>query len=133
MEHGPFVSSARSHSKALSITSKSRVMQFAAYTYDVSMGEILTTLMQGGCVCVPSEEERMSNLAATVNKLNVNWMFLTPTVAGFLKPLEVPGLKTLVLGGEHATEENIKTWADHVYLINSYGKSSLSSSGAGGI
>ncbi|CZR70233.1 uncharacterized protein PAC_20134 [Phialocephala subalpina] len=121
MEHGPFVSSARSHSKALRITSKSRVMQFAAYTYDVSMGEILTTLMQGGCVCVPSEEERMSNLRAAVNKLGVNWMFLTPTVAGFLKPTVVPGLETLVLGGEHATEDNIKIWAEHVYLINSYG------------
>ncbi|KAF8860374.1 hypothetical protein BDZ45DRAFT_800950 [Acephala macrosclerotiorum] len=121
MEHGSFVSSARSHSKALSITSNSRVMQFAAYTYDVSMGEILTTLMQGGCVCVPSEEERMSNLAAAVNKLNVDWMFLTPTVAAFFKPSDMPGLETLVLGGEHATEENIKTWAEHVYLINSYG------------
>ncbi|KAL3421676.1 hypothetical protein PVAG01_05832 [Phlyctema vagabunda] len=121
MEHGPFVSSARSHSKALCIDSKSRVLQFAAYTYDVSMGEILTTLMQGGCVCIPSEEERLSNLAGAINSFNVNWTFLTPTVAGFLDPSKVPGLKTLVLGGEHATSMNIKTWSEKVHLINSYG------------
>lgn len=122
MSHGAFVSSATEHSKALSINAKSRVMQFANYTYDVSMGEILTTLMVGGCVCVPSEEQRMGNLAGAINDLRVNWIFLTPTVAGFLKPSEVPGLKTLVLGGEHATAENFSTWAERLNLINSYGK-----------
>ncbi|KAJ5050965.1 uncharacterized protein L3040_002832 [Drepanopeziza brunnea f. sp. 'multigermtubi'] len=121
MDHGPFVSSAIEHSKALHINAESRVMQFAAYTYDVSMGEILTTLMQGGCVCVPTEEDRMGNLAAAINALRVNWIFLTPTVAAFLKPNDVPGLKVLVLGGEHATVDNINTWAEHVNLINSYG------------
>ncbi|CZS96958.1 uncharacterized protein RAG0_06072 [Rhynchosporium agropyri] len=121
MEHGAFVSSAKEHSKALNINSDSRVLQFAAYTYDVSMGEILTTLMQGGCVCVPSEEQRMGNLAAAINSMKVNWSFLTPTVAGFLRPNEVPGLKVLVLGGEHCTDQNIEVWSEHVNLVNSYG------------
>ncbi|KAH7388999.1 hypothetical protein BKA64DRAFT_711107 [Cadophora sp. MPI-SDFR-AT-0126] len=121
MEHGSFVSSAKEHSEALHINSDSRVLQFAAYTYDVSMGEILTTLMHGGCVCVPSEEQRMGNLASAVNSLKVNWAFLTPTVAGFLTPSDVPDLQTLVLGGEHCTDQNIKTWSEHLNLINSYG------------
>lgn len=124
MEHGAFVSSAKEHSKALHINFKSRVLQFAAYTYDVSMGEILTTLMQGGCVCVPSEEQRMSNLSAAINTLRVNWTFLTPTVAGFLRPDEVPGLQTLVLGGESCTNQNIERWSEHLNLINSYGMNS---------
>ncbi|KAI9047358.1 hypothetical protein LZ554_008805 [Drepanopeziza brunnea f. sp. 'monogermtubi'] len=42
-------------------------------------------------------------------------------IAGSLEPKDVPGLKVLVLGGEHATVDNIKTWAEHVNLINSYG------------
>lgn len=105
----------------MGINTESRVMQFAAYTYDVSMGEILTTLMQGGCVCVPSEEDRMSRLAASINTLRVNWLFLTPTVAHFIEPRDVPGLKVLVLGGEHATAENIRMWSQKVNLINSYG------------
>ncbi|KFY06569.1 hypothetical protein V492_07948 [Pseudogymnoascus sp. VKM F-4246] len=121
MEHRAFCNSSREHSKALGINSESRVMQFAAYTYDVSMGEILTTLMQGGCVCVPSEEDRMSRLAASINTLRVNWLFLTPTVAHFIEPSDVPGLKVLVLGGEHATAENIRVWSQKVNLINSYG------------
>lgn len=121
MEHGAFATSAKAHSAALGINSDSRVMQFAAYTYDVSMGEIFTTLMQGGCICVPSEEERLNNLGGVITDMNVNWLFLTPTVAGLLDPATVPTLRTLVLGGEHCTTENIATWADHVNLINSYG------------
>lgn len=121
MNHGAFCSSSKAHAAALCITRESRVMQFASYTYDVSMGEIFTTLMHGGCVCVPSEEDRLNNLARAINNMNANWLFLTPTVAGILRPPSVPRLKVLVLGGEHATTDNVKTWANQVTLINSYG------------
>lgn len=71
---------------------------------------------------MPNEEERMSNLAMAINKLRVNWILLTPTDAGFLKPQAVQGLRTLALGGEHATVEKFQTWSEHLNLINSYGK-----------
>lgn len=121
MEHGAFATGARSHAPALQINHNARVLQFAAYTYDVSMGEIFSTLMHGGTVCVPSEEDRLSNLAAAINSLSANWLFLTPTVASLLQPDSVPSLRHLVLGGEHATTANFQTWADHVHLTNSYG------------
>lgn len=44
-----------------------------------------------------------------------------PTVAALLKPEDVLGLKTMVLGGEHAAAETFKSWVSHLYLINSYG------------
>jgi aryl carrier-like protein len=121
MEHGAFCSSSIEHRKALRINNSSRVMQFAAYTYDVSMGEILSTLMQGACICIPSEEDRLSRLAIAINKLRADWIFLTPTVAALLEPQDVPHLKTMVLGGEHATVDNFKNWASRLCLINSYG------------
>ncbi|KAL4870565.1 hypothetical protein BDV12DRAFT_195289 [Aspergillus spectabilis] len=101
MEHGSFCSGARAHAAALKINKEARVMQFATYTYDVSIGEVFTTLINGGCVC---------QLA-----------ILTPTVASLLQPDSVPSLKYLVLGGEHATSEKLARWADKVCLINSYG------------
>jgi amino acid adenylation domain-containing protein len=121
MEHGAFATGARSHAPALQIDQNARVLQFAAYTYDVSMGEIFSTLMHGGCVCVPTEEERLSNLAGAINSLSANWLFLTPTVASLLDPATVPTLQHLILGGEHATTANIQSWAEYVHLTNSYG------------
>ncbi|RFU73550.1 nonribosomal peptide synthase [Trichoderma arundinaceum] len=124
--HTAYCTSARSHSKALRISEESRVMQFAAYTYDVSVGEIFTTLIYGGCICVPSNHDRVNNLAASIRNMGVTWMFLTPSVASLLQPKDVPNLKTLVLGGEPATRQNFITWANDVYLINSYGPAECS-------
>ncbi|PON24610.1 hypothetical protein TGAM01_v206540 [Trichoderma gamsii] len=126
ISHMAYCTSAKSHSKALRLNDGSRVMQFAAYTYDVSVGEIFTTLLCGGCICVPSSHDRVNNLAAAIQQMGVNWMFLTPSVAGLLQPQDVPGLKTLVLGGEPATRQNFMTWANDVYLINSYGPAECS-------
>jgi len=121
MEHGAFCSSANAHGPALGINRRSRVLQFAAYTYDVSMGEILTTLMEGGCICVPSDFDRLNDLAGVINRMGVTWTFLTPTVASLLQPSDVESLQVLVLGGEHCRESNIVSWSNKVQLINSYG------------
>ncbi|KAF4765333.1 hypothetical protein N7455_004640 [Penicillium solitum] len=55
--------------------------------------------------------------------MQVDWMSLTPTVAALVRPEQVPTVKPLVLGGEHATENNLATWGrgSGVCLINSYG------------
>jgi amino acid adenylation domain-containing protein len=123
VEHGAFCSSARSHAPALRLGQSSRVLQFASHTYDLSIAENLTTLMVGGCICVPSEYQKLNCLADAINAMQVDWMFLTPTVAALLRPDEVPTVKTLVLGGEHATQNNFSTWGSRpgVCLINSYG------------
>ena len=41
---------------------KSRVLQFSAYTFDACIFEIFSTLLFGGCVCIPSENDRLTNL-----------------------------------------------------------------------
>jgi amino acid adenylation domain-containing protein/non-ribosomal peptide synthase protein (TIGR01720 family) len=121
LEHRALCTSMKHHGAAMRLNSQSRSLQFAAYTFDVSIGEIFTTLLHGGCVCVPSDEERLTDLAGVIDRLRVNWAYLTPTVASLLDPRDVPTLKTLSLGGEAVKQENIETWADHVYLINIYG------------
>jgi amino acid adenylation domain-containing protein len=126
ISHGAYCTSAQQHSKALRMDVNSRTLQFATYTYDVSMGEIFTTLMNGGCVCIPSDHERLNNLDGCIRDMQVNWLFMTPSTAGMLDPATVPSVQTLVLGGEPATRQNFETWARHVYLINSYGPAECS-------
>ncbi|KAL4967242.1 uncharacterized protein BDV14DRAFT_198344 [Aspergillus stella-maris] len=123
VEHGAFCSSARSHAPMLRMQRGSRVLQFASHTYDLSIAETFTTLMVGGCICVPSEYDRLNRLAAAINTMQVDWMFLTPTVAALVTPEKVPTVRTLVLGGEHATQNNFASWGGRpdVCLINSYG------------
>ncbi|KAI1299719.1 hypothetical protein F5Y03DRAFT_408665 [Xylaria venustula] len=119
--HGAICTLFQSHSKSLHLDSCCRVFQFAAYTFDVSTMDIFTTLMQGGCLCIPSEADRRSNMAGFINRAKVNWADLTATVANLLYPHEVPTLKTLVLAGEAVQDEHLERWFGHVRLINCYG------------
>ncbi|KAI3326787.1 acetyl-CoA synthetase-like protein [Xylariaceae sp. AK1471] len=121
VDHAAGTTSAYEHGTAEGVTADCRVLQFASYTFDVSTSETLTTLIMGGCVCIPSEEDRLDDLAGCLNHFGVNHTFLTPTVVSLLEPEDIPDVKTLKLGGEALTRENVAIWADKVQLSNSYG------------
>ncbi|KAF7585983.1 hypothetical protein BBP40_009746, partial [Aspergillus hancockii] len=99
----------------------SRVLQFASFTFDVSMGEVFITLMKGGTLCIPTEHDRINNLAGVINSMEITWTFMTPTVAALLDPKEVPHLQTLVLGGEAVSQSLVDRWSSNVNMIDSYG------------
>ncbi|KAH7122777.1 hypothetical protein B0J11DRAFT_608385 [Dendryphion nanum] len=126
VEHGSLCTSSRAHGTNRKVGPCTRLLQFAAYTFDVSVADIFTTLQRGGCICVPSEDERINDLAGAINRMNCNYGFLTPTVAGMLDPKTVPGLKRLILGGELLTQDNVQRWAPVADLIISYGMTECS-------
>ena len=123
VEHGSYCSSARDHSKALHFDRTSRHLQFASHSFDTSVEDILTTLLTGGCICIPSEAERNQDLVGAINRMNVTRADLTPSFLSHIEIHDVQNLKTLILGGEPLTSKIIKTWANHVRLINAYGTS----------
>ena len=123
LDHASLCTTSRTNSMHLDFGASTRVVQFAAYAFDVSIEENIITLMYGGCVCIPSEEERLDDLAGAMRRMRVNWADLTPTVARTLSPATVPCLKTLVMGGEALSQDIIDTWAGSVNLINTYGPS----------
>jgi amino acid adenylation domain-containing protein len=121
MEHRAVSAGCLGHGRALGFTLSTRALQFASYTFDVCIAEIVTTLIHGGCVCVPSDSDRRDNLAQAINNLRANWAFLTPSVAQLLHPGKASSLKTLVLGGEQVSFADWKRWDGLVQTMNGYG------------
>ncbi|KAL8782677.1 MAG: hypothetical protein Q9213_005185 [Squamulea squamosa] len=119
--HSAICSSMAAHAQAMGISSSTRSFQFASYTFDAAVCEIFTVLQAGGCVCVPTEQAKMNNVALEIERMKVNWAFFTPTVIRLIEPSEVPSLKTLVLGGEAVKQDNIQAWEGRVNLLNGYG------------
>lgn len=126
LEHQALVSSALAHGARLGLGPDTRFLQFAAHTFDNSIEEIFTTLIHGGCVCVPSDADRLGNLAGAINALGANFMDLTPTVAALLHPSQVPGIKALAVGGEAITQTVLDAWGGVVPIHNQYGPSECS-------
>ncbi|KAK4139717.1 uncharacterized protein C8A04DRAFT_40505 [Dichotomopilus funicola] len=123
IEHHSFLTCARAQASRTHMTRSSRVLQGASYSFDVSVMEMLTALMVGACVCVPNDSIRKRSAVDVINDFRITWTFLTPSIVKFIKPADIPHLKTLVLGGEALTRQNIRTWAGHLRLINGYGPS----------
>ncbi|EAS31819.2 amino acid adenylation domain-containing protein [Coccidioides immitis RS] len=121
IEHASMCTNALSSSEAQNLTGSSRVLQFASYAFDVSIHETLVPLMLGGCVCVPSDSQRVNNLQEAIIELCVNWMELTPSVARLLTPEEIPAVKTMVVGGESMPPTEIARWAARMRLVIAYG------------
>jgi amino acid adenylation domain-containing protein len=122
VEHRSIASNSAAICEGLHISPTSRVFQFCSFLFDVSVGETLAVLTRGATICIPSDEQRTTNLAAAVTALKADWAFLTPSVASTLEgPHVVPTLETLVVGGEAMTSEVINKWASGVKLHNGYG------------
>ena len=98
-----------------------RVLQFATHTFDVFIIDIFTTLTFGGCLCIPSEEDRRTNVVEVINNMRADYAILTPSFAGLLEPSDVPTMKTVAIGGEALPQDRIERWAEKVNFIQIYG------------
>ncbi|RHZ60208.1 nonribosomal peptide synthase Pes1 [Aspergillus thermomutatus] len=121
IDHRALASSAMAFGPIVHLTESSRAFQFASLTFDAAVMEILATLMHGGCICIPSEDERLNDVAGAIRRLNVTWTFLTPSIASIIEPSTVPSLEVLACGGEKLSREVVTKWAHRVKLINGYG------------
>ncbi|EFY92984.1 nonribosomal peptide synthase, putative [Metarhizium acridum CQMa 102] len=115
LEHDAVASSVKTHGNAIMVGKNSRVIQFAAYMFDVSIEDLFTTLMRGGTVYVPSKSEKMNYLTGALKKYRANWACLTPTVASMLTLEDVVNMSFIALGDEGVRKETVETFADHTW------------------
>ncbi|KAF1969681.1 acetyl-CoA synthetase-like protein [Bimuria novae-zelandiae CBS 107.79] len=116
VEHGSIATSCDAMTSRLDLGPHSRVLQFASFTFDAAVGDTFYALSRGATVCIPSERERVDDLAGAARRLDVNWAFLTPSVLSLLEPRDIPSLRRLLVGGEKPDPKHIALWAQYVSL-----------------
>lgn len=121
IEHKSVLSSLWALSELSNIGRHTRYFQFSSYAFDAGFGDIIMTLMRGGCVCVPSEADRLNNLAESIRTFNANAVLFTPSVLRLLSPSDVSCFKTIICGGEKVTQDLVRLWSDKVDLVIVYG------------
>ena len=121
MEHGSVCTSQVDIAKRLGLAPGVNILQFSAFVFDVSVGEIVGPLITGATVSIPSDHVRLNSLAQFINDMEVSWAYLTPAFARTLKPTAVPNLELLLLAGEAVGNDVFETWYGHVRLVNGYG------------
>jgi amino acid adenylation domain-containing protein len=139
-EHGASYLSVLEHAKRYQHDRRGnrlRALQFSSYTFDASVLDIFATIAYCGCLCIPSEQDRMGNLEDVIARMEINFADLTPTVANLLEPSRTPSLKGLAIGGEMATRALVTKWTSNEspleVFINSYGPTEASIGCAAGV
>lgn len=121
LTHQNMTSALKHQKRVLGLGSGVRIYDFASYAFDAAWFNLLGSLAMGGCLCIPSEEQRKNDLSGSFERLQASFIFLTTSIVRSLNPHDLPGLQTLVMGGEpiHASDQ-IK-WSAHCDLIIAYG------------
>lgn len=119
--HRAIARSLRCVSAVLGFNEETRMLQFASHSFDVSICEIFTPFVTGGCVCIPKPHEKLRRIAEHIRAFRVTDAILTPTVANLLSPEAVPSLRHLYLGGEAPSRMLCERWASRLKLHTLYG------------
>ncbi|KGY14936.1 hypothetical protein PABG_12214 [Paracoccidioides brasiliensis Pb03] len=96
------------------------------YVFDASIYDIFLPLHRGATLGLAQADRLVNDLAEVINEIQVEHMFLTPTVARLLKPDDVPLPESFSVGGEPVTQEIVDIWADRIQLNNVYGPTETS-------
>ncbi|WP_430962791.1 amino acid adenylation domain-containing protein [Pseudomonas juntendi] len=102
---------------------QTRALQFSTINFDASMLDIFPTLIAGGCLVVPSEDQRRdpAALALLIGQAEVSHAFLPPALLSIMPLESLHGIRHLVTGGDVCEPHVIDGLGAHCHLHNIYG------------
>ena len=123
MEHVALSTTILNRSAKLGYPPGLKCTLYSSYAFDSSVWEMFGALLNGFCLYIPSNEQRLASLTEYLNQNRIDMFVSTPTVVQNLlqSPDRVPSLKLLDLGGEAMTKRVVAEWSNKVRLHNCYG------------
>ncbi|MGZ3458805.1 MAG: amino acid adenylation domain-containing protein, partial [Archangium sp.] len=105
------------------VRADSRVLQFAAFSFDSSVSDIFSTLMVGGCLVLAPRDSILPGapLDTLLKKQRVTLVTLTPSVLAQQDAAGYPALETVISAGEACTPELVRKWKPGRRFLNEYG------------
>ncbi|KAL7621778.1 hypothetical protein AAE478_007277 [Parahypoxylon ruwenzoriense] len=102
---------------------RSRWLQFASFHFDVSVLEQYWSWFVGITLVAAPRDFILSDIAATISRLDITHIDLTPSLARLIHPDEVPSLcrGVFITGGEQLRQEILQVWGPKRVIYNAYG------------
>ncbi|GGO48403.1 non-ribosomal peptide synthetase [Streptomyces lasiicapitis] len=113
VSHGSAAEFATGIASAYGIGDQDRVLGFAAFTFDVSVFEVFTTLLVGATLVLAGDEDRLNadRLQALMAGQGVTVAELPPALMPLLRPEGLPALRLVSTGGELPAGRLVDQWA----------------------
>ncbi len=126
--HSGYVNMSLALIRCFHLTENDRVLQFASYSFDVSMSEIFITLLSGGALVVADKEKIDDPQAflAYLEQTNVTVAMLSPGYLNALDRNRVKTLRILISGGEPPLMGDVCYYRQKLIYFNAYGPTEAS-------
>ncbi|PPJ56152.1 hypothetical protein CBER1_09180 [Cercospora berteroae] len=127
VEHRSLYTELHVQAEPTAMSTSSRVFDYAAYSWDMTWYNVLFCWHAGGCLCVPSEEDRRQDPSAAIKRFRANFANITPTVADLLDDEALHMLKGFETIGERASPKLLSRIHPSQRYRNTYGASECGS------
>jgi amino acid adenylation domain-containing protein len=110
--------------RAFNVQPSSRVLQFAALSFDASVSEFAMALLRGATLVIAPREDLIpgERLISLLRDHAITTVTFPPSVLALLPPEEFPDLRTIIVAGEACGAELVERWAvDGRLFCNAYG------------
>ncbi len=101
----------------------SRVLQFASFSFDVATSDVVIALTSGATLYLATKDSILpgSGLIEVLSDKAITHVELPVSVLSVLPFEELPGLGTIVVGGEACPPDLVGRWATGRQFLNAYG------------
>ncbi|MCW5298887.1 amino acid adenylation domain-containing protein [Herbaspirillum lusitanum] len=114
---------AQSAMTEFSVTQESRILQLAAFGFDVAVSDIVFALAAGACLCLAPRERLLpgSPLLQTLDAMNITHLQIPAALLAAMPVAALPCLRTLIVGGELCPAAVASQWQQGRDLFIAYG------------
>jgi amino acid adenylation domain-containing protein len=100
-----------------------RMLQSIALTFDLFVLELGATLLHGGCLVLARRERMLpgDDMAALLRDERIDAMVTVPSMLAATPETDLPGLRTIFVGGEALPGSVARRWGAGRDLVNVYG------------
>ncbi|XVQ85649.1 non-ribosomal peptide synthase/polyketide synthase [Microbispora siamensis] len=123
VSHAGIASLAAAQQEAFEVGAGSRVLQFAALSFDAAAWELIMGVLSGATLVLAPAERLLPGepLAALIAQRSITHVTLPPTALAVLPDDALPEGSTLVVAGEACPPELVGRWSPGRRMVNAYG------------
>lgn len=99
------------------------VLQFASFSFDAAVSDWVMSLLVGARLVLASRQSLLpgADLVDVLTRYEIGAALIPPSALAVLPKVELPALRTLIVGGEACPEKVLIQWSPGRRMLNAYG------------